>query len=246
MTTLSTASTYITKINSAYPIAGQDNNNSQGFRDNFKNIKLSLDYVDQDVYNIKLNSVVLTNPVNDFNDNVIQQAVLQDCSVAVYDDTDNIQTGDVVIDYKNGSFQKFKIGSGTHTFTVSNWPGQGKSGSVVVVITPSSSANTYVNFNAINVYNLSMGSLPVKITSNSPTVFQLWSDGNDDNLYVRQVTSDLTFTKPAVLVSYTSSTLASITGTVAGSLVFLTSGYNKPAYYNGTNWYVVTGTIVTL
>ena len=44
----STVSNYINKIDQAYPIAGQDND-SQGFRDNFKNIYQALYYTDQDI-----------------------------------------------------------------------------------------------------------------------------------------------------------------------------------------------------
>lgn len=245
MATSSSASTYISKINSAYPVAGVDND-TQGFRDNFKNIKLSLDLTDQDVYDLKINSVVLTNPVNDFNNNVIKQAVFQDCSMTVYDGSDTIETGDVDIDYQQGSFQKFEVSSGTHWFSVLNWPGSGKYASLVLSVTTSSTETTYVNFNATNVYNISNEDLPFNITGKQNSVFHIWNDGDSGNLYVKPVNRTNQFTKPITLASYTTSTLASLTNVSTGSMVFLTSGYNKPVFYSNGSWYAITGTAVIL
>ena len=185
MSTSSTASTFINKINEFYPVAGQDNN-SQGFRDNFKNTKISLDLLDEDVNSLKVNSVVLTNPVNDFSNNIIKQAIFQDCGTVVFDTTDSIQTGDVSLDFKNGGLQKYKINEGTHVFSVVNWPEINRSGSMILTITTSSSAATYVNFGATNVYNYGDSALPVLVNGDKPAVFQLWSDGDSDNLYVKQ------------------------------------------------------------
>ena len=41
MSTTSTASNFISKINQNFPVGGRDNN-TQGFRDNFKNIEWEL------------------------------------------------------------------------------------------------------------------------------------------------------------------------------------------------------------
>lgn len=186
MSTLSTASTYINKINEFYPVAGQDNN-SQGFRDNFKNTKLSLDSLDQDVHILKTNSVVLTNPVNNFSNNIIKQAIFQDCGTVVYDVTSVTLSGDATVDYKNGGLQKYKVSDGTHNFSISNWPGPNRSGSMMLVITTASTNATYINFSAINVYNYSENTLPILASGPNPLVFQLWSDGNEDNLYIKQL-----------------------------------------------------------
>lgn len=244
MTTLSSASTYISKINIAYPVAGIDND-TQGFRDNFKNIKLALDASDEDVYNLKLNAVSVSNPVNDFNDNIIKQAQLQDSSVTVYDDTTTIQTGDVDVDYRQGSYQIFAVSSGTHWFSVSNWPGFGKSGSLTLSITTSSTSTTLINFAAPNVYNLGQDSLPFNITNQGKTIIHVWSDGDDDNLYIKKVNQTTKFTKPVILSSYTTSTLAALGSVENGSMAFLTP-HNRPVYYSDGTWYLMTGTTLTL
>jgi hypothetical protein len=58
--------------------------------------------------------------------------------------------------------------------------------------------------------------------------------------------STATFYTPAVLPSYTVSQLTNFTSTntVAGSVVYLLSGYNAVAFFDGTNWRVVTSTAV--
>lgn len=185
MSTFSTASTYINKINEFYPVAGADNN-SQGFRDNFKNTKVSLELLDESVNKLELNSVVLTNPINNFSNNIIKQAIFQDCGTVVFDTTTETQPADVILDYTNGSYQKYKVSGGTHNFSVSNWPGTNRSGSMILSVTTASTSATYVNFSSVNVYNYG-ASLPVLISGTNPTIFQIWSDGNSDNLYVKQM-----------------------------------------------------------
>lgn len=186
MSTFSTASTYISKINEFYPVAGQDND-TQGFRDNFKHTKISLELLDEDVNELKISSVVLTNPINDFNNNIIKQAIFQDCGTVVFDTTAETQISDVTLDYKNGGYQKYKVSHGTHNFSVSNWPGANRSGSMILAVTTASTSATYIGFSSVNVYNYGAASLPVLVTGTNPAVFQLWSDGDSDNLYVKQL-----------------------------------------------------------
>lgn len=52
------------------------------------------------------------------------------------------------------------------------------------------------------------------------------------------------FNAPPVLPSYTVAQLSTLTNTntVAGSVVYLLSGYDQMAFFNGTNWRVVTST----
>lgn len=182
MSTNSTTSNYISKINQQYPTAGQDND-SQGFRDNFKNIAQALTAADEDIDYLKLNSVKLTS-TNDFNNNIIKQVSFQDCSDIIFDDTATIQLGDVVVDYRNGGYQKFKVSEGSHRFTVSNWPPDQTSGHLTLSITTASSGITYVDFGATNLINLGPGVLPLNMPSGIPQVFELWNDNNGVTEYV--------------------------------------------------------------
>lgn len=184
MATLSTASNFINRISQNFPVSGKDND-TQGFRDNFRNIKQALTYNDEDVNNLKINSVKL-NVTNNFGNNIIENASFRDCSDVVYDETETIQNGNVELDYMNGGFQKYKVNSGTHVFSVINLPGINRSGSMMVSISTSSIFATTVTFSAVNLYNYGP-SLPVSISGPNPALFQLWSDGDSDNLYVKQI-----------------------------------------------------------
>ncbi len=181
----STTSNYISKIKQDYPTAGVDND-SQGFRDNFKNISLALGSADSDISDLQLNSIRL-NQTNDFGNNLIKQAQFQDCSVYVFDDTAIAKTGNLTVDYREGSYQKFKLESGSHTVSFSNWPGENKSGSVIISVTTSTAYDTFVNFAATNLVNLSSDSFPMKITGSNPYLFQVYNDGTDENVFVKRL-----------------------------------------------------------
>ena len=58
----------------------------------------------------------------------------------------------------------------------------------------------------------------------------------------------LVTTNPSNLVlnNYTKSELFNLGTLDDGSVVFLTSEYNKPVYSSGGTWYTMTGTVVTL
>ena len=69
---VTTSTTEINAIDQTYPVAGQDND-SQGFRDNFSNIKTSLTKVKADLDALDTNTAKL-NVSNDFNGNQISEA----------------------------------------------------------------------------------------------------------------------------------------------------------------------------
>lgn len=78
--TTSTSQINYNTINAAYPVAGQDND-SQGFRDNFSAIKIALSTASNEITNLqlytaKLASVDGVGVDNDFNGGTIQNAVL--------------------------------------------------------------------------------------------------------------------------------------------------------------------------
>jgi len=244
--TFTTASTYINRIDTAFPTPGQFNN-SQGFRDNFKNVKLALDAIDQNTNFLRTNSITSSNPINDFDGNIIKEVTLQDYSVLVYDDTENVQTEDFFVDYRRGNFQKFKINEGTHSVSVENWPGGGKAASLFLSITTSSTATTLLNFNDNNVINLGRNKFPLTLEGPNPHLFELLNDGVSGNLFVKQYVDSNKFTQPIQLAEYTTSTLVTLTNVEDGSIVFLSGdGYNRPAFYSGGTWYIMTGTSVVL
>jgi hypothetical protein len=183
VSTPNTASSYINLINQNFPIAGQDNS-SQGFRNNFTNIKQSLTWLDNDVYDLRLSSVKKTED-NDFNDNVIEKVTFKDCSIKVYDATDNVTTGDVIVDYENGSYQKFKLSEGYHIFTFINWPDTFKTGRMTVSLETESLAGCFVDFVSYQVNNLGPDVFPIELSGTTPKIFEVWNDGDSGTIFVQ-------------------------------------------------------------
>lgn len=185
MSTNSTASTYIVKINQDYPVAGQDNN-SQGFRDNFKNIKLALNSTDEVLNDLVLSAVSVSNTSTNFNNNIIEKVVLKNTSFKVFDKSSTLTYGNETIDYSLGHYQKYKLSSGAHIFTVVNWPSSNNQGFLTLEVTAESGAS--INFSAIGsgtLFNLGPDSFPLVLTQNQTYVFELWNGGNTNNLYVK-------------------------------------------------------------
>ena len=109
-----------TDIDPEFPIAGQDND-SQGFRDNFNTIKNSLATAKTEITDLQDSSAKL-NATNDFNGNIISEAEFKANTETVY--SDDI-SGSQNVSFANGSYQIFAIGGGL-TLTFSDWPATNK------------------------------------------------------------------------------------------------------------------------
>ena len=112
-------------INGNYPIAGQDND-SQGFRDNFTNIKTNFIKAKDEISDLQLKALLLApltggNPVlNDFNGSLIQNAATQGFTQHVNFPT--VNAGAVTID---PSFADFFVINAAANLTMTlgaTWP----------------------------------------------------------------------------------------------------------------------------
>ena len=231
-----TTSNYISGINSEYPVAGQDND-SQGFRNNFSNISLALTSVNSDVTDLQTNTVKI-NQTNNFGNNLIQQAQFQNCSVAIYDDTATATTGDFTVDYSNGSYQKFYLDRGTHNITLSNLPSSDKSGSLILELTAATSYNTYINFISSSLFNLSSDDLPYQITQDHPFMIEIISDGIGGNLFVKKL-NDAILTANTVNIN-----ASSVTGTNVYAVSSLHINTNTYAVSSDNNTVVSSGNLI--
>lgn len=116
-------------INSAYPVAGQDND-SQGFRDNFGTIKSNFVASKAEIEALQDNTAK-KNEANNFLGNNISNANLIDVS-------EELNAGGTVqasqnIDFQFGPVQTFII-SGDVTLTTTGWPESGKVGKIRVIL----------------------------------------------------------------------------------------------------------------
>jgi len=119
-----------TDIDAEYPIAGQDND-SQGFRDNFSTIKNSLATAKSEITDLQDNAA-RKDGANNFAGNEIRQADFIEVTEKIYS-TGNI-TASQNISFENGNYQTLQIG-GDITLTLADWPDAGKMGRIRLQIT---------------------------------------------------------------------------------------------------------------
>ncbi len=139
-------------IDGTYPIAGQDNN-SQGFRDNFTNTKTNFQYAANEITDLQTNVVLkaaLTGTVldNDMGGSPLSNANISDFSaVAAILGT---LTGSVTINYVAGHYQTVTT-SGSISLAFTNFPVAGSFGVVRVQVTVTNTAYTVTLPAAVSV-----------------------------------------------------------------------------------------------
>ena len=114
-------------INEQFPVAGQDND-TQGFRDNFDTIKESLRIANEEITDLQTN-VAKTDQDTDYNLKKIQNAVLENVrnQKLLGFTGSNINISPTIVDFQLGHYQIYKVGSGTgadpFVFDFLNFPG---------------------------------------------------------------------------------------------------------------------------
>ena len=130
-------------IDGAYPVAGQDND-SQGFRDNFTNTKTNFQYAADEITDLQ-NNVVLKAALTGGNlDNNMNGQPLYNFEASQVSGMLNLigtTSGVITLDWTNGSYQTLTT-SGSVTLGFTNFPAAGVSASIVLQITVSSTAHT--------------------------------------------------------------------------------------------------------
>lgn len=130
-------------IDGTYPVAGQDNN-SQGFRDNFTNIKTNFQYAEDEITDLQANAILKsalngTTLDNDMLGSLVYNGVVADFGltrVAL-----GTVSGSQTINYATGHFHTLTTG-GSVNLAFSNFPAAGTTGIVFVQITVASTAHT--------------------------------------------------------------------------------------------------------
>jgi hypothetical protein len=138
-----TAGAYISNINLTFPVPGQDNN-SQTFRDNWRNITNALTEINSATNYLSSYAVDVTNTTTTFNGNTISNVNLLNVTKTLWEN--GAQSGDITIDYTLGNYQNIQLNSGLHNINIINWPGQGLASELTLLITPTGSGATSVNF----------------------------------------------------------------------------------------------------
>jgi hypothetical protein len=141
-------------INGEYPVAGQDNN-TQGFRDNFQNIKVNFQYAETEITNLQSNTISkVSTSVNEFNDSVIYGARLQNTGYIQLNRGNVAPTAN--INYAAGSFQTITANANT-TVNFTNLPASGNTAVITLAIN-AVAANTTANPFSVAIANVNTAS----------------------------------------------------------------------------------------
>lgn len=118
-------------INGTYPVAGQDND-SQGFRDNFTNIRTNLQFAEAEITALQSSTVTL-GVENNLATTTLKNPKLWGATEKVH----NYTTGagaTLVIDYSLGDYQTKEVTENL-TLSYANWPASGLYSTVQVLFT---------------------------------------------------------------------------------------------------------------
>ena len=123
-------------IDGTYPIAGQDNN-SQGFRDNFTQTKVNFQYAASEITDLQ-NNVVLKSALtggtldNNMGGALLYDATMQDFAATVV--AIALSSTTCTVNYASGHYQTVTIGSAI-TVAFTNFPVSGYQGWVILRVT---------------------------------------------------------------------------------------------------------------
>jgi len=128
-------------INGVYPVAGVDND-SQGFRDNFTNIKNNFAFAASEINDLQSKAILksaLSNSTlnNDFAGALVSGFELRDMRETSFDNAG--ATGTVTLDHTAGHYQRISA-SGTVSIAFSNVPAAGRVGRFRLKLTVTNTA----------------------------------------------------------------------------------------------------------
>jgi hypothetical protein len=145
-------------IDGTYPVAGQDND-SQGFRDNFTNTRNNFAFVKSELEDLQ-SKVLLKSALNNTtldNDLSASGTTLNHAQLTAFSETfynNGSLLGSQTIDYNQGNYQRITTG-GSLTVGFNNWPATGVMGRLILWVSVTSTAYTLT--------------LPAQVTLGFPT-----------------------------------------------------------------------------
>ena len=222
-------------IDGNYPVAGQDNN-SQGFRDNFTNTSTNFQYAADEISDLQSKvilkqALVGTTLDNNMLGSPLSNAVLSNMSEAIV--LLGTVSGTVVINYALGSYQTLTT-NGAVSLNFSNFPAAGAAASVAVQVTVNSVAHTLtlpagVNVNNIGIQGLDPSTNVITFAAVGTYSFQFTTSNGGTTITVNEVNKEIQpFNNSGELLADTGAASLAVTAshfaTVASSTATLAAG----------------------
>jgi len=230
-------------IDGAYPVAGQDNN-SQGFRDNFTNTGTNFQYAADEITDLQNNAVLksaLTGTTlnNDMGTSILSNATLQ--NMAYTSTSLGSLSSTVTLDYSLGpTFSVTTNGSVQLAFT--NLPAAGRTGTWTLAVTVASTAHTLtfptsVSVNTAGVQGLNASTRIMTFAATGTYTFAFTTNNGGSTVTLQE-------TNNALVPFNNSSSVLSATGNVslATTTTLITTSANITSIMNTG----VTGQIINL
>jgi hypothetical protein len=130
-------------IDGSYPVAGQDNN-SQGFRDNFTNIKTNFTSAANEITDLQNKAILKAALTGTTLDNNMSGALIYDALIqdfAAQKVTISTTSGAIAVNYASGHYQSITT-SGSISLSFTNFPTSGTYGYVKLQINITNAAHT--------------------------------------------------------------------------------------------------------
>ena len=224
-------------IDGAYPVAGQDNN-SQGFRDNFTNTATNFQYAADEISDLQAKAVLksaLTGTTldNNMGGSVLSNAQLQDMSETVV--ALGTVAGSTTINYALGSVQTLTT-NGAVTLTFNNFPPAATAGTVRVQVTVANVIHTLilpaaVTVNARGIQGLNTSTGVISFAATGVYTFEFTTTNGGTTISVVEVNKQLQpFNNSSEDLSDTAAANLALTtsffSTVTGETATLAAGVN--------------------
>ena len=218
-------------IDGSYPVAGQDNN-SQGFRDNFTNIKTNFSYAANEINDLQTNVLLkgaLTGGTVDNNMNAgnIYNVNLYDVSTTAVALTGT--SGAIAINYSTGQYQTIATTTGSVSLSFTDFPANGFYGAVRVAITISNTGYTLslpitVTQGITGIQGYSAGTITFAATGTY--VFEFSSSNGGSSYCITDLSRPLTAFPAANITGGNISVTGTISagGTISGGNIIAASG----------------------
>ena len=214
-------------IDTAYPVAGQDND-SQGFRDNFTNIKTNFTSAETEINDLQSKVLVKSALTGDASvNNDLNGAVLKAAKVQDFRETVNVVgtvTGSQTLNYASGHYHTLTT-SGSVSIAFSNLPATANHGKLRLAITVANVAHTLTLPSAVSLgtsgiqgYNASV----ITFAATGTYIFEFTTSDGGTVIHVNELS------RPRA--SFTNAVTApSITLTAFAQLPVLSSAPSSPA-----------------
>jgi hypothetical protein len=187
-------------INTAYPVAGQDNN-SQGFRDNFTAISVGLSTAKAEISALQQNAVLTQDlatssipVVNNLLGSTISNGLISQLNPVFYN-LGNITSAGSLININNGPVQQVRL-TGSATLTFSNWGPAGSYSVARLIIFADQSASRTATLATTNSGVMRTatgwvgGTNPITVVLGTNNLFQVieaWTVDGGAHVYLKNI-----------------------------------------------------------